>query len=94
MLFFFSQSSKADDCGRNRFNNEIYLTERIIGGNSTMAGEVPWMVSVLFWERLKNYCLPHSSFNEKLGRFSKVAVRQTSDCDTFGRHNADYTLSW
>ncbi|KAF7489924.1 Serine protease 30 [Sarcoptes scabiei] len=34
------------ECGINRFNNDIPLTERIVGGNRTYEGEFPWQVSI------------------------------------------------
>lgn len=38
---------QAEECGRNRFDNELpFLTERIIGGDDTKPGEIPWMASV------------------------------------------------
>ena len=33
-------------CGINRYNNEIPLTERIVGGNRSYEGEWPWQVSI------------------------------------------------
>lgn len=38
--------STPDECGYNRYNNDSPLTERIVGGNSSMPGEWPWQVSL------------------------------------------------
>lgn len=34
------------ECGYNRYNNDSPLTERIVGGNTSMPGEWPWQVSL------------------------------------------------
>lgn len=39
----FADSS---ECGYNRYNNDSPLTERIVGGNTSMPGEWPWQVSL------------------------------------------------
>lgn len=41
MIFFLFTG-----CGINRYNNEIPLTERIVGGNRSYEGEFPWQVSI------------------------------------------------
>lgn len=37
-------SKQLEECGYNRYNNDSPLTERIVGGNSSMPGEWPWQV--------------------------------------------------
>lgn len=38
--------SDSAECGYNRYNNDSPLTERIVGGNTSMPGEWPWQVSL------------------------------------------------
>ncbi|XP_075681229.1 tryptase-2-like [Dermatophagoides pteronyssinus] len=40
------QQQQQHGCGINRYNNEIPLTERIVGGNRSYEGEFPWQVSI------------------------------------------------
>ena len=37
-------AKQLEECGYNRYNNDSPLTERIVGGNSSMPGEWPWQV--------------------------------------------------